>query len=115
MVDHLQDSEVPAVTQAGQLLQNVLGVDGHTVQLADHQVSNVIRVILRANSAQIPGPTSFSMIESEQFLIGKLGKELDCEKWIPCRSFMYQFCEGTSLVRFTMNRICNKLLHVFPG
>ncbi len=97
------------------MLQYVLGVGGHTVQLADHQVHNVIRVILPANSAQIPGPTTFTMIESEQSLIGKLGKELDREKWIPCRLFMYQFCEGTSLVRFTMNRIRNKLVHVFAS
>src|SRR6266403_1125621 len=115
LVDRLQHSDVRAVTQAGQLLQCVLGIGGHAAELADQQVYNIIRVILLANSAQIPGPTSLTVIESEYSFIAELGKELDCKKWIPCRPFMYQFCEGASLIRFTMNRIRNKLLDVFPS
>src|ERR1700739_1082566 len=105
LVDHLEHRKVRAATQAGELLQCVLRLSGHTVHLAAYQVPNIIRVILRPNSAQIPGPLSFAMIESEQSFVGKLGNELDCEKRIPCRLFMDQFCEGTTLVRFTMKGI----------
>src|SRR4029077_15992231 len=55
------------------------------------------------------------MIESEQSFIGKLGNELDCEKWISSRFFMDQFCEGTRFVRLTMKGIRNKLLQVFSS
>ena len=57
--------DLGTVSQAGKLLQCLLGFDGQAVQLPDHEVHHIIGVTLGLNATQIPRPSPIAMIEGE--------------------------------------------------
>ena len=54
-----------AVSQARQLLECLLCVDGQAVQLPDHEVHHIVGIALGANPIQVPGPSPFAIIKCE--------------------------------------------------
>src|SRR5580693_5702211 len=55
-----------AISNAGKLLEGLLSCNWKPVQLADHEVHNVVGITLGANGVEIPAPSGISMIESYQ-------------------------------------------------
>ena len=54
LAGHPQQVELGAVSQARKLMQRLLRCQGQAVQLADHQLNDVVGVALGMDEAQIP-------------------------------------------------------------
>src|SRR5207247_4954937 len=89
-----------AVSQARQLLECLLCVDGQAVQLRDHEVHHVLGVPLGANAIEIPRPAPLAMIEGEQPLFRERGNELYGEKRIAGRLVVHQLRQRGDARRF---------------
>jgi len=90
LVHERQRRERSAVSQARQLLEGLLGVDGQAVQLPDHEVHHVLGVPRGVHALEVPRPAPLAMLEGEHPLVRERGQELHGEKRIAGRLVVHQ-------------------------
>src|SRR4029077_19892923 len=113
LVDRCEYGSVGAVAETGQMAQRTLSVGRQAMQLADHQVDDIVRVPLRMNASQVPGPVGLALLEREQSFLDQRGKKLNDEEWIAAGLLMHQFRQRGRALVVTVERIRNQLPHVF--
>src|SRR6516225_7677559 len=96
------------VAQAGKKLEGLLGFAGQAVQLAHHEVDDIVGVALGVNAREVPRPSRRLMVKGEQPLFGKRSNELDREEWVASSLSVYQLCQRSDLLRFAVKRIRNQ-------
>src|SRR5262249_28974795 len=95
------------VSQAGKLLQCLLGFDRQAAQLSDHEIRHIIGVTLGVNATEVPGPSRPAMIEVEEPLLYKGRNELNGKKWIAARLFVHQLRQRSDAFRVAVKTIRN--------
>ena len=91
------------------MLQRLLRVERQAVQLAHHQIHDVVPVPLRVDAIEVPGPSCLLMIEREPTFFGERVKKLNQEERIAGRLLMHQLRERGGALRLAAKRIRNEL------
>ena len=88
---------------------------GRRVELADHQVHDIVGVALGVDAVEIPGPARRIMIEGEQPFLGERGQELDGEERIAAGLLVHQLRERRGALRLAAKRVRDQLPEMLPG
>ena len=102
---HAKCRNLRNVAQAGKKLEGLLGCAGQAVQLADHEVDDIIGVTLGVNACEVPGPLRRTMVKGEQPLFGKRRNKLDGEKRVAPRLLVQQERQRRRPLRCAAERI----------
>src|SRR6185437_15903343 len=96
--------ELVAVPHASELLERLLRVRGEAVQLANHQLHDVVGVALFENAMRVPSPAPCTVVKAEQSFLSQCRNELDAEEGVPRRLVVNQPCERSGALRLAMKR-----------
>ena len=106
---------VHAGAQASSQLEELLRLGRKGVQLAHHQVDDVVRVSLRPDARELPPPAARRPVEEDQSLPVQRGQELDDEERVSARLFAHQVCERFCLRARAVDGVSNELADIGLG
>ena len=86
-------------TESGERLQHVSGAGREPVELAAHQIDNVVGEALLVDQIDVPDPLVMQQMEAHELLVDQGRKELNREEWIAARLAMDQFRQRDDMVR----------------
>jgi hypothetical protein len=85
--------DLGAVSKAGKQLQCFLGAGRQPLELADHEVDDIVREAPGLDAVEIPGPDRLVRVEFKEVLFAERRQKLDCEKRVAQRFLVCQACE----------------------
>ena len=88
---------VHAGAEAGGQLERLLRLRRQVVQLADHQLDDVVGVALRPDARDVPAPATRAAVERDQPVLVQRGQELDDEERVAAGLLVHQVGERLRL------------------
>jgi hypothetical protein len=111
-VNRAQSRDWCAVSQAGELLQSLLGGGRQAAQLADHEIHHIVGETLGTDAVQVPGPAGGAGVERQQPFLGQRGDKLDREERISAGFLVHQLRQGPSVLRPAMQGVVDESANI---
>jgi hypothetical protein len=90
LMNQAQRGRLCIVPETGKLFQNFPCDRRQAVQLAEHEIDNIVCVALGPNALEIPDPGGHPRIEREESFLGQGAEKLDRKEWIAAGLLVYK-------------------------